>query len=226
MRREDLLKKFLGCHNINLIDRELIRKKYKLENTIESLSVFHKNLKGKRDYSMGLTSEAGRIRLEQKISLIRMERFQKESDLCLKEVIEYAKECVSEVEENKFISLIDRSYKNSEIILGKVYQNICGNNITLDVSDTSRIRFGMIEDDFIKFIRRVERRDKQLNYLEMTNEFVNLEGLDEVSKVYIKSTIEYPSEIANYISFAYVRDFDDEKVKEGLTNIKSNFKFF
>lgn len=226
MRREDLLKRFLGCHNINLIDRDILKKRYEFQDVIKNLTIFHEKVRGQKDYSMGLTSEAGRLRVEQKISLMRMERFQEESEICLKEVIECASECLAMVEEKNLKSLIDRSYKNSEITLGKVYQNICSNNMTLSVSDTSRIRFGMIEDDFIKFIRRLEKREKNIDYLEMTNEFINLEGLDEASKIYINSTIEYPSEIANYISFAYVRDFDDERVKEGLTNIENNFKIF
>lgn len=226
MRREDLLKKFLGCHNINIIDKEGIKKHFELEDAVDDLVEFHKRVQGKRDYSMGIISEAGRIKLEQKISLMRMERFQKESGIYLKEVIEYAKECMKKVSEEDFKSLIDRSYKKSEITIGKVYQNICSDNIFLDVSDTSRVKFGMVEDDFIKFIRRVEKREKNLNYELMLDKFIDGENLSDVSRIYINSVMDYPSDIASYISFAYLRDFDDERVKEGLVNIESDFKIF
>ncbi|MGL4656176.1 MAG: hypothetical protein ACRCWM_09885 [Sarcina sp.] len=226
MRREDLLKKFLECHNIDLIDRDVIRKNFELQDIIENLVAFHSNVRGKRDYSMGLTSEAGRIRREQKISLMRMERFQVESDICLNEIIAYAKECISKIDEKDFIALIDRSYKNSEITIGRVYQNIYGDNVSLKVSDTSRVRFGMVEDDFIKLIKRMEKKERQLDYIMLLDEFIEKEKLDENSKKYIQSSLGYPSEIANYISFAYLRNFSDEQVKSGIADIESNFKLF
>ena len=227
MRREDLLKKFLGSHSINLIERESIRKKFDGSDAIEDLVKFHSIVCGKKDYSLGLTSEAGRLRNEQKISLLRMKRFKKESNINLSEVIEYASECISRVSDLEMNSLINRSYKNSEITLGKIYQNICGENTgKLSVSDTSRIRFGMVEDDFIKFIRRVRRRNKKLNYSMMLSAFVEKENLSELSSIYINSVLDYPDDVANYISFVYLRDIDDEKVRSELANIETNFKIF
>ena len=226
MERKDLLEKFLGNYNINLVDRECIKKNFEINDVIKYLSIFHNRIKGKKNYSLGLISEAGKLRLEQKILLLRMERFQNESEIHLGEVIEYAKECIAKVDEQNFISLIDRSYKNSEIILGKIYQNICHNDKFLSVSDVSRIRFGMVEDDFIKLIKRVEKRNKNLDYLVMLDKFIDDENLTKESRDYIQSIIDYPSEIANYISFAYVRKFKDEEVMQGLSTIDSDFKIF
>ena len=226
MERKDLLEKFLGNYNINLVNRDIVKKNFEINNVIKHLNLFHNRIKGKKNYSLGLVSEAGKLRLEQKISLLRMERFQNESEIHLEEVIEYAKECIAKIEEQDFISLIDRSYKNSEIILGRIYQNICYNDTFLNVSDVSRIRFGMIEDDFIKLIKRVEKRNKNLDYLVMLDEFIENENLTNNSRDYIRSIIDYPNEIANYISFAYVRDFKDEEVMQGISAIDSDFKIF
>lgn len=226
MKRKDLLEKFLGSNNISLKDRDIIKKNFELDEVIKDLNIFHQSLKGKKDYSLGLVSEAGKLRLEQKILLLRMERFQKESEIYLGEVIEEAKECIAEIDEESFIGLIDRSYKNSEITLGRVYQNICSSNNSLSISDFSRIKLGMVEDDFIKLIKRAEKRNKDLNYLLMLDEFIERENLDCISRNYIFSILNYPSDIANYISFAYVRGLKDEEVIEGLSSINSSFNIF
>ncbi|MGL4763375.1 MAG: hypothetical protein ACRCWG_18305 [Sarcina sp.] len=226
MRREDLLKKFLGNYDINLIERDDIRKTFDSLEVIDNLVSFHSKVCSKKDYGLGLISEAGRLRNEQKIALLRMERFQEESNINLNEVIKYASDCISRVSDLEMDFLIKRSYKNSEITLGKIYQNICSRNNQLNVSDTSRIRFGMVEDDFIKFIRRIQRRYRNIDYSIMLKEFIEKENLNECSESYIKSVLGYPNEIANYISFAYLRDFDDEKVKEKLASIEAGFNIF
>ncbi|WP_297520893.1 hypothetical protein [uncultured Clostridium sp.] len=226
MRREDLLKNFLGHHNINLIDRGVIKKKFDILEAIDDLTNFHSFVCDKKDYSLGLISEAGRIRQEQKNSLIRMKRLQNESDFNLTELINYASGCISELSDLEFCSMINRSYKNSEITLGKIYQNLYREKDILQVSDTTRIRFGMIEDDFIKLVKRVKRREKDIDYLAMTDEFVEKAKLDNLSRIYIKSALDYPEEAANYLSFVYLRDFDDEKVKEKLADIERDFRVF
>ena len=84
----------------------------------------------------------------------------------------------------------------------------------------------MIEDDFIKLVKRVKRREKDIDYLAMTDEFVEKAKLDNLSRIYIKSALDYPEEVANYLSFVYLRDFDDEKVKEKLADIERDFRVF
>ncbi|WP_297435328.1 hypothetical protein [uncultured Clostridium sp.] len=227
MRREDLLQKFLLSEDIYISTKEETREKFDIYNSIDCISRFHNSLKGKKNYTIGLISEAGRIRSEQKILLRRVIEFSSEVSIDLSELIKYSRECIEYISDEEFISLIERAYKNSEITLGKVYPNIENRDDKIFVCDVSKIRFGMVEDDLIKLLRRTAHKKLENDRTDMIEEFLLKEDLSDISRRYIKSTLAFPTNILVYISNCYLRDFkDEEKIRENILKIKERYSVF
>lgn len=224
MRREDLLQKFLLSENIEIASKSEVRANFSVDNIIECLVKFHKSLKGKKNYTIGLISDAGRFRTEQKNLIKRAIEFSEEISIDLTKLIDYAVNCYEYLDENEFIYLIERAYKNSEITLGKVYPNIEMKEEKILVCDVSRIKFGMVEDDIIRLLKKVYPKGFIKSYDGMIDEFIVAENLDDISKKYIYSVLDFPTEILTYISQCYLRDFRDEaKIKKELLNLEKKF---
>ena len=227
MRREDLLQKFLLSEDIYISTKEETKQRFDIYTSIDCISRFHNSLREKKNYTIGLISEAGRIRSEQKILLRRVIEFSNEVSIDLSEIIKYSRECIEKISDEEFISLIKRAYKNSEITLGKVYPNIENRDGKIFVCDVSKIRFGMVEDDLIKLLKRTAHKKLEKDRTNMIEEFLLKEDLSDISRRYIKSTLEFPTNILMYISSCYLKGFkDEEKIEKEILKLKENFSVF
>lgn len=222
MRREDLLEKFLNEEGIYTSSKEEVKNNFSRANCLAAITIFHNATSKKYNYSIGIISEAGKLYQEQKISFKRALKFQDEIDIDISDIIKIAQKSMNMIDEDEVVKIIKRSYDNAEITLGKVYLNIEMHDEKIYVCDIGRIRFGMVEDDFIKFARRNKR--KSINYNKMIEKFCSNENLGESSKNYIKAILFYPKEIMDYLADCYIRDFHDENIiNEKITDMKNNF---
>lgn len=225
MRREDLLEKFLNEEGIYVSQKEEIKNNFSIDNCITSITEFHKSIKGKNNYTLGIISEAGKIRQEQLISYKRACALAKEISFDISDLILYSKECIEMISDDDFVKLIQRAYKKSEITLGKVHLNIKSHDEKIFVYDIGRIRFGMVEDDFIKLIRRVKYKD--IDCESMIDKFIENEELEELSKIYIKSIVLYPKRIMEYLGDCYIKDFhNEEEIQNKLKDMRKKCDLF
>lgn len=216
MKREDLIEKFLNEEKIYIKSKEEVRDNFEMKNCFLAMIAFHNAVSKKNNYSLGIISEAGKLYQDQKISYKRAKLLVDEIGLSNLEIINFATKCINLINEKDIIFLIKKSYDTSQITLGRIYQNICLDNEQILVYDVSKIRFGLIEDDFIRFIRK--NKDKKNNYFKMIDDFCEKENLNNISKNYIKSLLLYPKEIMDYLANCYVENFyDRDKI---LNNIK------
>ncbi|MGL4990224.1 MAG: hypothetical protein ACRC57_03520 [Sarcina sp.] len=222
MKREDLIEKFLNEERIYIRSKEEVRDNFKLENCFLAMIAFHKAVARKNNYNLGIISEAGKLYQDQKISYKRAKLLVEELSLNNLDIINVATKCINLVNEKDVIFLIKKSYDTSQITLGRIYQNVCLNNEEILVYDVSKIRFGLIEDDFIRFIRK--NKNKKIDYIQMINDFCEKENLNDISKNYIKSLLLYPKEIIDYLANCYVKSFTDiDEILSNIENMKNKF---
>lgn len=222
MKRENLIEKFLNEEKIYIKSKEDVKNNFDMENCFLAMIAFHNAVAKKNNYSLGIISEAGKLYQDQKISYKRARLLTNELGLNNLEIINYATNCINLISEKDIIFLIKKSYDTSQITLGRIYQNICLYNEKILVYDVSKIRFGLIEDDFIRLIRK--NKDKKFNYIEMIDDFCKKENLNDISANYIKSLFLYPKEIMEYLGDCYVKNFHDtDEIISNIEQMKNNF---
>ena len=209
MRREDLLERFLNKQGIFVINKKK-KVSYSEEDSIRILAEFHKRAKKKRDYMLGLNSDIGKIREDYKLLLRRTILFRDELNIDCGKFIEMAESSLNKISDDEFISLIRRSVGDSEIIIGRASMNgFAFEEDKVYIKTFTKIRFGMIEDDFIRLMLRLNRKEELINYEKLKNIFLEEEGLGELSSRYIDSIIKYPYNFMKYSSDCYINDFKD-----------------
>ncbi|MGL4742599.1 MAG: hypothetical protein ACRC41_17705 [Sarcina sp.] len=210
MKREDLLKKFLESKGIYSTDKQDIYKNFDVNESIVCLNIFHEKTMNNRNYSMGLINEAGKLRTEEKILLQRIKGLQLEVDIDFRDIISFGEEQINRVKDVEFLKLIDRCYKNSEIVLGKVHQNICLKDSNVYIADTSRIRFGMREDDIVKSLKKVVKKFDEEKVLKFIENLLDELNFETISKEYIKSTLSFQLNMPKLLGELYVKNIQDK----------------
>ncbi|MGL5822865.1 MAG: hypothetical protein ACRCYE_14765 [Sarcina sp.] len=226
MKREDLLKKFLDSKGIYAMNKEEISRYFNVSDSIQCLKMFHEKTMNNNNYSMGLINEAGKIRTEEKILLQRIKALQLEIDIDLVNIISFGEEHLNRVKDEEFLSLLDRCYKNSEIVLGKVHQNICLKENRVFIGDVSRIRFGMREDDIVKILKKVIKKIDEKKASNIVESLLDEMNFENISKEYIKSTLSFQLNMPKILGELYIRDIKDTtSIYEVVKNFNKTINF-
>lgn len=221
MERESLLEKFLESKGIFIREKMDFKTSKDIQNTILILEKFHSLVKNQKNYMLGISSEAGRIREEYKLLYRRAKAVEFETgSLVNKEMLNVANRCIQNISDKEFVELINRATLNSEITFGKyALDEMILNNENIFIKNTSKIKFGMVEDDYVKLLLRVRKKNKDLNYELIKKEILKIEMLNEKSERYIDSVVLYPYEYMKCLSELYIhnyknKDIEREKLKE------------
>lgn len=210
MEKENLLEKFLNKQNIFISKKNKHKRISDIENIINAIVDFHKAISGKRNYTLGIISEVGKVREEQKLFIRRVKELKEEMNINCEEILESAIRSTHIISEHEFLYLVERAVLNSEITVGKSAINTFKSEEgKIFIKDNNRIRFGMKEDDFIKIIIKYRKKECDFEYNSIKKLFLEKEGLDNKSSRYIDSVLKYPYKEMKYLSDIYINDFTD-----------------
>lgn len=210
MEKENLLEKFLNKQNIFISKKNKHKRISDIENIINAIVDFHKAISGKRNYTLGIISEVGKVREEQKLFIRRVKELKEKMDINCEEILESAIRSTHIISEHEFLYLVERAVLNSEITVGKSAINTFKSEEgKIFIKDNNRIRFGMKEDDFIKIIIKYRKKECDFEYNSIKKLFLEKEGLDNKSSRYIDSVLKYPYKEMKYLSDIYINDFTD-----------------
>ncbi|WMJ79714.1 spore coat protein [Clostridium sp. MB40-C1] len=108
------------------------------------------------------------------------------------EYLSKADECINQIYKNNYLSLLKRSMDKSEICLGDTYfTNLKGNGL-LEIASLESCCYDMVEMDIVYLLNKVKKKNKDLNLMELVDEFCDIENLGKESKKFIQSLIYYP----------------------------------
>lgn len=111
-------------------------------------------------------------------------------------LIDLGKKSLNHININGFKNLIIRSMKNYEVCLTRVDE---GN---LKVEEDGSIKIGTIrymtynlkEHDIYSYIKKIKRREINLDIEEIINYYISLTKLGDCSKEYLRALVSYPNE--------------------------------
>lgn len=135
--------------------------------------------------------------------------------------LERAKRSFSSMDNNTYYDLIRRSMRNYELCLGRVDEG----NLKIDDNGTLKIRtvkyisYNLIEHDLFNYIKRVKRKNFNIQVEEIIDEFIYKSSLSDNSRNYLKSICNYPTETMKLI-YKY-ESTDNEGSDEWVKRIKS-----
>ena len=111
-------------------------------------------------------------------------------------LIDLGKKSLNHINKNGFKELIKRSMSNYEVCLTRVDE---GN---LKVEEDGSINIGTIrymtynlkEHDIYSYIKKIKRREVNLDIEDIINYYISITKLGEYSKEYLKALVSYPNE--------------------------------
>lgn len=111
-------------------------------------------------------------------------------------LIDLGKKSLNHINKNGFKELIKRSMSNYEVCLTRVDE---GN---LKVEEDGSIKIGTIrymtynlkEHDIYSYIKKIKRREVNLDIEDIINYYISITKLGECSKEYLKALVSYPNE--------------------------------
>ncbi|MGL5244664.1 MAG: hypothetical protein ACRC7R_05740, partial [Sarcina sp.] len=174
-------------------DNKAIEKK--INNHITILGEFHNKCRGVKDiYSLGLSSFIWKDIEEMKVWNRRVERIIDINLIKQRHIVNIANDCIKNIYDIDYTSLIKRSMKTKEICIGKPYHSTIWKDSTIKILDVSKICFNMVEIDYYKYLRKLKRKGFELNWNGIIENIVILEKLNRDSYLFLKYLIEYPYE--------------------------------
>lgn len=137
--------------------------------------------------------------------------------------LDRAKKSLQIIDNDTYIDLIKRSMSNYEICLGRVDEV----NLRLEKGEVLKIRtakyisYNLIEHDLFNYIRRLKRRNFNIQVEKVIDEFIYKSCLSEKSKSYLTALCNYPFETMKLIYKYSYYDYEDydclvEKVNEAI----------
>ncbi|MCF0148058.1 MAG: hypothetical protein HUJ77_06620 [Clostridium sp.] len=112
------------------------------------------------------------------------------------ELISLGKKSLNHINTNGFKKIINRSMDNYEVCLTRVDE---GN---LKVDEDGSIKIGTIrymtynlkEHDIYSYIKKIKRREININMEDIINYYINLTKLGDSSREYLRALVSYPNE--------------------------------
>ncbi len=101
---------------------------------------------------------------------------------------------VTQIEKSEYLSIFRRAMDNKEITLGYCDDKNLNYNKGIIIYDLKGIAYNFVESDYGKFLLKIKRRIKIINYNEAIEFILTQEGLDDNSKKYLNGYISFPLE--------------------------------
>lgn len=135
------------------------------------------------------------------------------------DILELGKRSINHVYNNNYRGLIERSMINYEVCLGRVDENnlnIVDNKIF--IRNYNYLTYNLKEHDIYSYIKKLKRKKLDKNLEEVIKYYIDISGLNENSKEYIRGLASYPNEQLRVIEKYILRriDLDIDKIIELL----------
>ncbi len=203
-----------------------------VDKFISSLNEFHRRAMGYDNYMIErLPNRTGMLFEQYKILYRKVCRYIEKltnrgaEDCCqemiLKEGVDLIERANKALEHNVFdnyLSVLRRSMERVEICIGQSkIGNIIG-NYPVRVMDISQCGYDVVENDLIKFIVKLKRKNIVIDWKSVVNKFIECEELDQNSRMYIESCLSYPYEfMRNCLRyFEGKKDWSAERYRDKL----------
>lgn len=105
---------------------------------------------------------------------------------------------ISYLSDIDYIGLIKRSMKKNEICLGRVDESNLRVFERLEIGSIKGISYNLVEEDIYGYIKKIRRRNNDLDLKKFIDEFVSLSYLDRDSIEYIKILLSIPYDSLKY----------------------------
>ena len=111
-------------------------------------------------------------------------------------LIDLGKKSLNHINKNGFKELIKRSMSNYEVCLTRVDEG----NLTVEEDGSIKIgtirymTYNLKEHDIYSYIKKIKRREVNLDIEDIINYYISITKLGEYSKEYLKALVSYPNE--------------------------------
>jgi len=95
---------------------------------------------------------------------------------------------------NGYMELVARSMDNVEICLTNVDFDNLGKSEIIEIVNFDDIAYNMVEMDCYYFLVKLKRKGFKVDFNKCIDEFCQLEGLGDSSKVFTRALLSYPYE--------------------------------
>lgn len=201
---EYLLQRDIIVVNRNFKEEVTLNKENIMEH-IDLIVYIHKVLEGYSDSGTVLHSTIGRKiewikvvnkKLERQLLLIENKKEKNSMEEFLLEygekILDKSKGEIGKIEKSNYLELIKRSMVKNEICIGKVDESNIRRGKSIEIGTLKAASYNLIEEDLYEYLRKIRRKNENINLDEMITYFVSKSNLDERSIEYIKSLITIP----------------------------------
>lgn len=115
-----------------------------------------------------------------------------------REILDKCNQVLRLLDKVDYLSLYRRSMKKKEICLGKVDESNLRAVENLEIGSIKGIRYNLVEEDIISYLRIVKRNNKSININNIVEEYVSKAYLNDNSEKYIEALLIYPYETMKY----------------------------
>lgn len=109
-------------------------------------------------------------------------------------VLARGEKVIDTIMNNDYMELVARSMDNVEICLTNVDFDNLGKSETIEIVNFDDIAYNMVEMDCYYFLVKLKRKGFKVDFNKCIDEFCQLEGLGDSSKVFIRALLSYPYE--------------------------------
>ena len=134
-------------------------------------------------------------------------------------ILELGKRSINHIYNNNYKNLIERSMINYEVCLSRVDENnlnVVDNKIF--IKNYNYLTYNLKEHDIYSYIKRLKRKKIDKDLEEVIKYYIDISGLNENSKEYIRGLASYPNEQLRVIEKYILKriDLDVDKIIELL----------
>lgn len=135
------------------------------------------------------------------------------------DILEVGKRSINHIYNNNYKNLIERSMINYEVCLSRVDENnlnVVDNKIF--IKNYNYLTYNLKEHDIYSYIKRLKRKKIDKDLEEVIKYYIDISGLNENSKEYIRGLASYPNEQLRVIEKYILKriDLDVDKIIELL----------
>ena len=139
------------------------------------------------------------------------------------EIIQRGERVVDSIKFEDYISILKRSMDCSEICIGNPYfDNITRIQGEIFIVSLKNISLNFIEMDAFQFVKKLIKRNVNINYEDVIEEFCDYNGLNYFSEKLIKCLLSFPYEYFKWCNNYRVnsKKFSEEEYLKKITKVK------
>lgn len=139
-------------------------------------------------------------------------------------LVSRGEEGLSTLKNIDYISIIKRSMKKNEICLGRVDENNIRVFERIEIGSIKNISFNLIEEDMCEYLRKLRRKNIEIDLDKFINEYARLSYLSKDSIEYIKILLSIPQDSLKQW-YRYRQNKKEQSPEECLKNIRSTMAY-